>query len=729
MKRRDFLHFLHGASWTTISWGLGQASSAQAAPEPRRIANSQLSSFRVGSQNRWQNTAAPTARKFALLLGLNHYADPDLSPLAGCLTDLKLQHQLLRHRYGFVDQDILTLADQTATVSNFQTAVTEHLINQVRPGDVVVCHFSGYGTLVDGKPALVLFDRPLPLTQWGEWMRSLPTPYITTILDTSFVPSPALGFLNNRSLPQSALTLKTQILKPQISSSSLLTPNKLVPNKLVPNKLVLDKSGINPSSQVIIPYPEDQDILPALPGVVIGANAPGQLTIEKSGNGFSAGLFTYVFTQQLWQTNPPTLQSHLGKISSSFKALDRPSPLPSPPPALDSKNNPPLFFLPPVMLPTAQGVVMETLENPNNTDNIVTLWLGGMLPQVLAGYGLNSLFRNADVTAPDTPILQIIERSGLQAKAKMLFSGDAASISPKSPPTGTLLRELVRVLPQQVSLQIAFDRQLSRVERVDATSAFASMSGISLGQDNADYLFTISDGSYGLSTLGGNMLPTTQGQPGEAAKSAVSRLKQQLQNLLAIKLLYLTENVGDYVGNYIGDTNNINQADPVDASQTQQPQIRITQNAQNPQQYLLENKSDRPLYGLIFCSTPELWVLSSGADFGDFVYELAPQANISIVIPEQLTNTNNNQSNHKSNNRNCHTYGIFSTRSLSQTSLILKAQSLESQAKLTFLRLSTPLAVIKAIYQDLQTPDPNAFPASSSDSYILEVNTWVTFWL
>lgn len=690
MKRRDFLHFLHGASWTTISWGLGQASSAQAAPEPRRIANSQLSSFRVGSQNRWQNTAAPTARKFALLLGLNHYADPDLSPLAGCLTDLKLQHQLLRHRYGFVDQDILTLADQTATVSNFQTAVTEHLINQVRPGDVVVCHFSGYGTLVDGKPALVLFDRTLPLTQWGEWMRSLPTPYITTILDTSFLPSPASSNLSDRSLPNTS------------------------------------------------PSP-DQELFPSLPGVVIRSTVPGQGAKEKSWDGFSAGAFTYAFTQKLWQAAPNPLATNLEQISFSLKILD----IQSPPSILGNKANTPAFFLPPDLLPLAHGSVMAV----DNADHIIMLWLGGLPPQVLANYAPGSLLETRLI--PNSQLLQIIERSGLHAKAKVISLENPIINSPNplnlstypntSPslkliPVGTLLRESVRVLPRNIALQIAFDRQLSRVERVDATSAFASMSGISLGQDNADYLFTISDGSYGLSTLGGNMLPTTQGQPGEAAKSAVSRLKQQLQNLLATKLLYLTENVGDYVGNYIGDTNNINQADPVDASQTRQPQtrqpqIRITQDIKKPQQYLLENKSDRPLYGLIFCSTPELWVLSSGADFGDFVYELAPQANISIVIPEQLTNTNNNQSNHKFNNRNCHTYGIFSTRSLSQTSLILKAQSLESQAKLTFLRLSTPLAVIKAIYQDLQTPDPNAFPASSSDSYILEVNTWVTFWL
>lgn len=716
MKRRDFLYFLHGASWTTIFWGWGQ--KAQAAIEPQPSHDSLLDRFRLGSLPRWQNTAAPTARKFALLVGVNHYADSNLPPLAGCLTDLELQHQLLCHRYGFAEQDILILADQTATLSNVQAAVTEHLINQVQPGDVVVCHFSSYGTQIENTPALVLFDRPLLLTQWTEWLRSLPTPYITTILDTSFTPSPP---------PISS----------NLSDRFLASPSP-------------DQSPDQSPTQSLTQSPE-QDSFPPLPGVVIRATSQGAK--EKSWDGFSAGVFTYAFTQQLWQTDPSSLEANLEQTTANLKNLD----LPSPPSTLNSKANTPAFFLSPDSLSPAHGSVITA-----DDDKSIVLWLGGLPPQVLANYGLDSLLEVKSL--PDAPLLQVIERSGLQAKAKVIArenlidpsaTNTSSTLPPlKSPPAGTLLQEVVRVLPHNISLQIAFDRQLSRVERVDATSAFANIKEISLSQNVADYLFTTKDGSYGLSTLAGHVLPTTQGQPGEAAKSAVSRLKQQLHHLLATKLLHLTENTGSLVGNPLGDRGHLKATSNAETIQITQPQIQITQDSGNSRQYLLENKSDRPLWGLIFCSTPELGVIVSGADSEDVIYELPSQAKVAIVIPEKLTNSANsvnpstnsansvnpstnsvnsanpaNSVNPSTNRQTCHTYGIFSTRPLTQTSQILKAQSSESLTKSTFLKLATPLAVIKAVYQDLQTPEPQTFPASASDSYILEVDDWVTFWL
>lgn len=678
MKRRDFLHFLHGASWTTIFWGLGQEDQAQAI--------SLSDSFSVGSPYRyWQTVAAPTARKFALLVGLNNYADVSFSPLTGCLTDLELQRQLLCHHYGFADKDILILADQQATGSNYQGAMTEHLINQVQPGDVVMCHFSGYGTQVNGEAALVLFDRVLPLAQLDIWLRSLPTPYITTILDTSFISSPESPFSNfsSRSLP------------------------KMLPSPVKPNLITSNKLAIN--QQII---PPDQDIIPSLPGVVIRANVPGQVALERPWDGFSAGLFTYAFTQKLWQTGSTTIKTNVEQISKSLKTFD----IPTQEPVLGGRANTPPFFLPLEQLSTAHGLVREVV------DNTATLWLGGVPTQVLTQYGLESLLvpilpLNADATVPNRLLLQIIERSGLQAKAKIISSADTANSPLKSPlelpKAGTLLQELVRVLPQQIPLQIAFDRQLTRVERVDATSAFANIGEISLGKDPADYLFTNREGSYGLSTLGGDLLPTTQGQAGEAVKSAVSRLKQQLHSLLAIKLLYLTDN---------GAINTIDD-DNAESQRIAQPQVRITRDVRNLQQYFLENGSNLPLYGLAFCSTSEqeLWVLGSSSEQGLTAYQLLPHSTISVTIPEKLINADNTN--------DYPIYGIFSTHPLSQTlAILMKTRPADSKSPSTLLKLSQPLPVIKALYQDLQTPNPAVFPVSANNSYVLDVNTWVTFW-
>ena len=670
MKRRDFLHFLHGTSWTTIFWsfgGLEQQNQVTAALELPKNVDSQLrrdSFSSLRSPHRWQNTAVPTAQKFALLVGLNHYADSTIAPLAGCLTDLELQRQLLCHRYGFAPKNILTLADQQATVSNFQAALTQYLGNQVQPGDVVVFHFSGYGMLLEGKAALGLFDKCFPLEAWQEWLRSLPTPYITTILDTSFTPRlpSASSNLNSRSLPNTS------------------------------------------------PSPE-QEIFPSLPGVTIRATAPGQEAREKSWGDFSAGLFTYSFTQKLWQTNSTLLAPNLELINSSLKNRD----LQSPSYILGQRANTPLFFLPPDLLPLAHGSVLKVADEADN--NIFTLWLGGLPPQVLA-YSLNSL-----LSTSNSLLLQIIEHSGLQAKAKVislenltLNSLNTSPTSRKLSPVGSLLKELVRVIPQNVSLQIAFDRQLSRIERVDATSAFANISGISLGKETADYLFTLQDGSYGLSTLEGDLLCKTQGLPGEAAKSAVNRLKHLLQNLLAIKLLYLSENPGN-----IFNPNHLDNSPNPQSPQIIQPSIQITQDSDNSRQYLLENQSGRPLSGLIFCATPDqqLWVIGSNSSQGILPQEISPNSNLSIAIPRELINPENTTG--------YNIYGIFSSRSLTHTLDILKTQS--SESKSTALKLSAPLAVVQALYQDLQTPDSNALPINSSDNYILEVNSWVTFWL
>ena len=89
--------------------------------------------------------ASPLNRKLALLVGINQY--PGNSPLAGCLTDIELQKELLIHCFGFVESDILTLTDKQATRTEIKSALLNHLTTQARSGDTVVFHFSGYGRL------------------------------------------------------------------------------------------------------------------------------------------------------------------------------------------------------------------------------------------------------------------------------------------------------------------------------------------------------------------------------------------------------------------------------------------------------------------------------------------------------------------------------------------------------------------------------------------------------
>ncbi|MFM8306458.1 MAG: caspase family protein, partial [Microcystis aeruginosa] len=92
--------------------------------------------------------AENTPRKRALLVGVNNYPDTRWIPLEGAVNDVKLQQELLIHRFGFQSDQILLLTDHEATRENILQAFEEHLIKWAQPGDVVVFHFSGHGSQV-----------------------------------------------------------------------------------------------------------------------------------------------------------------------------------------------------------------------------------------------------------------------------------------------------------------------------------------------------------------------------------------------------------------------------------------------------------------------------------------------------------------------------------------------------------------------------------------------------
>ncbi len=138
---------------------------------------------------------------------------------------------------------------------------------------------------------------------------------------------------------------------------------------------------------------------------------------------------------------------------------------------------------------------------------------------------------------------------------------------PKQPAIapGQWVQELLRPIPRHLHLNIAIDPKLERIERVDATSAFAAIPMVSLipGVDRGpDYWFgrvrpdlaiaqstdaplpKLPEGGYGLFSLAEELLPNTIGEGGEAVKTGVQRLALQLRNRLALKYLRLTENPG-----------------------------------------------------------------------------------------------------------------------------------------------------------------------------------------
>jgi hypothetical protein len=86
-----------------------------------------------------------------------------ISSLGGCVNDVRLQYELLVHRYGFNPQDIVIVTDEGsarglnlaageivsgATRDNIISRFRSHLIEQAKADDVVVFHYSGHGSYV-----------------------------------------------------------------------------------------------------------------------------------------------------------------------------------------------------------------------------------------------------------------------------------------------------------------------------------------------------------------------------------------------------------------------------------------------------------------------------------------------------------------------------------------------------------------------------------------------------
>lgn len=600
----------------------------------------------------FQALAQPGGRKLALLVGINQY--PRSTALNGCVTDVELQRELLIHRFGFNASDVLTLTDTQATRENIEIAFIEHLTEQAKPGDVVVFHFSGYGSqvklsedsqidnLVRLSNSLVPVDSILPskgtptandllAETLALLLRSLNTDHVTSVLDTSYtnagIGKILQGNLRVRSCPNppaehpspGELAFQEQILTRLKSSREQL------------------KKQTNP----------DQ-----LPGVLLSAAGPSEPATEALWNGFSAGLFTYALTQYLWHASPATtVQISLSRAAGTVKQLTGKEQQPR----LIAHNNlnQPLlaYYLPPDPSLGADGVVTAVEDNGKT----VQLWLAGLPATVLEYYGTNSLLSLSPSSSPrpetedkgdkettnspspilTPPQLQIRLKEGLKARARTV-SIDVVDNYPLQ--VGQLIREAVRVLPRHIGITIALDVGLERIERVDATSAFANIPEVSAvvvaGEQPADYLFgkvketqvidsaVVRQGGYALFYLASKPIGGTTGEVGEAVKSAINRLIPKLKTLLAAKLLRLTANEGS---SCLGIRASLEMVAPQATVVMQRETLRVSSALQTAVeqitkrgsippvvagnvptlpigshvQYRLENYSDRPIYFML----------------------------------------------------------------------------------------------------------------------------------
>ncbi|MEA5451410.1 caspase family protein [Leptolyngbya sp. CCNP1308] len=491
-----------------------------------------------------QALAKPARRKLALLIGINTYPDRALDPgvaqdiaLKGCVTDVELQRQLLVYRFGFQPAEVVTLTNQEATRSNILTAIDEHLVQQAQADDVVVLHFSGYGSQVRVVEA---DDRSSLQAAWVTVDSRLPS-------ETN----PALGDLLEAEVVAHLSPLATANLTTVIDAGSQDAGYLHWGNSRVRSRPTVPTGLVSFPEALSTPWP----------GLVLRAAEMGRLVLESQWEGFSAGVFTYALTQSLWEMEPDStarvLMQRAGSRLQRWVGADQQ-------PALSDRRPPrigPMAYGLPPQLPPAAGVILPTREG-----RPLAAWLGGVPPQVLRYLQPGS--RLVAGTGDRTVLLRLETRTGLKASVKSL-DGEVAPATLAHQP----LFEQVRRLPQTIDLIVALDSHLDRVERVDATSALASIplvTSVTAGERAADCLFgrlpigpvaTLTaalpstaetqsklggerpaESSYGLFAPNRTLLPGTMLAKEEAVKTAVNRLTPYLQTLLALKLVRLTEN-------------------------------------------------------------------------------------------------------------------------------------------------------------------------------------------
>jgi hypothetical protein len=695
-----------------------------------------------------QALAQPTVRKLALLVGVDKYPD---SPLRGCVTDVELQRELLIYRFGFAPSDILTLTDAQATRENIETAFVTHLSEQAKPGDVVVFHFSGCGSRVSSiespgkmQNSLVPADDALPLLGNPAvndileetvllLVRSLATENAIAILDTSYTyPGfPKNGNFRIRSHP-----------RPTVGQPSLA--------ELTFTQGLKSRSNLRTEA------------------VILAAAANSQIAAEQEWNGFTAGLFTYALTQTLWwATSASSFSVSFSRAAGTVEQVAGLSQQPQ---------------IRPDNLTATAAVNLGNLIGNSPADGAVTaveeggktvqLWLGGLSPGVLESAG-GSVFA-VDAAEGDSlrdsyaSRLLLRGRTGLSAKAQVLDQPDRTFDQLTA---GLLVREEIRVLPRNIGLTVALDSGLERIERVDATSAFATVPQVSaaLSEQPADCRFgrvpettlaksvsaapALSQTRYGLFSLGQIPIPDTQGDGGEAVKVAVQRLTPQLKAFLAAKLLRLTVNEGSsrlkvraVLATLAPQARIVAQREPVaiavkrsypvgNRTYRLEPLSTETEKSANIDllsvkigsriQYRLYNESDRPVYAAVLAidSTGRLLAVNFEGQnaAGGMSRAIAPGENLSVPAAGAVGLAVSGAIGL------AETLIVFSDSPFDRTLAAISAEMPQTRDTLP-VALSNPLTVARAVLEDLHAASiPGVQKVGiSTDDLALDVNVWAT---
>lgn len=525
MKRRHFLQF--GGS-LLASLGISQVEFFQQANRYGKV------------------LAQSTPRKLALLVGINNYTG-DIRPLRGCLMDVEMQRGLLIHRFGFNPQDILVITDSQATRQNIITAFENHLIKQVKPGDVAVFHFSGHGSrVVDPAPIngknlngtmvpidTVTPDRNVVKDIMGKTlfllMSAVQTENLTVVLDSCYSGGGDRGNLVVRSARFERETENITVDSAELEyQQKLLSQLNFSPDKFQE----LRQKGI-------------------AKGVSLTSAKDNQLATDARFDGFNAGAFTYLLTRYLWQQNRnQAISTTFVNLALRTQDIARTSgnlqvPEYEVKPGSDYGNK--LVYFSEQTNRSAEGVITKV------NDKEVEFWLGGVASQSLEGFQKGSIFNLIDNQGKEIGQIEQISRVGLAGYGKVI-QGDSEVVK-----DGILLRERVRGIPTDLTLKVGLDDSLG-AEKSQAEKEIKAISRMEVvGVNQTDVVHYILGrvrendsrefqklsipnpppvGAIGLFTSGRKPVLNTFGIPEESAPKAIQeRLRSKLKSLLAGRIL------------------------------------------------------------------------------------------------------------------------------------------------------------------------------------------------
>lgn len=558
IKRRHFLQF---AGSTLAAIGLSELNF-------------------LGQADRYGRLLAQgTPRKLALLVGINEYPDP-VNDLQGCLTDVELQYELLVHRFGFNPNDIVIVSDNGKTNDLKPTRVNilrvfkEHLIEQAKPGDVVVFHYSGHGALVkDPNPldtqecrsakncelnGTIVPNDPLPASGKGSeivvpdimgrtlflLMEAIKTENLTVVLDSCFSGAGTRG----NAVVRSASSRLSRTGGTLVASSEELDYQKQLLTQL---NLPLDKFQQRRQAGIA-------------KGVALGSASRNQEALDVPFGDWHAGAFTYLLTRYLWQLpanqTMVTVQANLIRSTKAEASLRGYTQVPVVEVKPASGNEQKRFYFSDFTAPTAEAVITSV------TGNQIEFWLGGVSSENLAS--ANTVFTLLDqsgktiLDSSGKPIAlqQTSRSSGNLFGYGKLPPGQSGVVKP-----GMLLRERIVGIPANPTLRVGLDSSLGNEmeqARTGLQTALANQQYTSrievlpvdgrspveyiLGRMTEDYQRQLATtekdnlpplGSLGVFTSVLSPVKGSFGRAGESATAAINRLKPRLKLLLAGKIL------------------------------------------------------------------------------------------------------------------------------------------------------------------------------------------------